>query len=119
MSKTITAVFYDAAGRITQVARAPAGILGGQMLELEDWRTDYDVTHYVAKRQLVERPANPAQLAGRHLVRLPVPCVIGVNAARYECRDGHAELEFAYPGTYAVTVQAFPYLDAHFSLTVP
>ena len=119
MSEQIAAVQYDDTGRITQTASAPAGVLVGQYLEVEELRTDYDKTHYVARGILTARPANPARLSGRQLSYLPVPCVIVVNGARYECVDGTAELEFTYPGTYAVSVEAFPHLNAEFSVSVP
>ncbi|MBB2918111.1 hypothetical protein [Cupriavidus alkaliphilus] len=75
-------------------------------------------THYVKEGALVERPVNTARLDGMTLRDLPVPCVIVIDGARYDCDEPLAELDLSGPGMYAVTVEAFPALDASFVVEV-
>lgn len=76
-----------------------------------------DATHYVFNGALLLRPACPATLAGVTLSNVPTPSVITVNGVDYECEDDTVELEFDQPGTYAVIVHAFPYLEGEFEVT--
>ena len=119
MKNLITAVLYEDDGRIVSTQQAPAGILVGQLLEVKEFRTDYDLTHYVRNGRLRLRPGNTAALAEGRLSNLPAPCVIVINGKRYDCVDRTAELDFTYPGVYSITVEAFPHLNAEFTVTVP
>lgn len=58
-----------------------------------------------------ERPAQTTQLTGLVLADLPVPCTIHVDATAFAHDEPTVELDFPLPGTYAVRVEAFPYLD--------
>lgn len=72
-------------------------------------------THYVSDGVLMERPTQETTLDGSTLTNLPTPCQIVINDETYDCEDGHADLEFDLPGTYRITVKAWPYLDAEFT----
>ena len=76
-------------------------------------------THYVRDGQVVPRLDNPAILQDRVLSSLPVPCEILINNRRYEATTEMAELEFDQPGSYRVSVQAWPYLDKEFTIENP
>lgn len=119
MSTLLNFVLYDSEGRITSTQRAPEGILLGQLLEVPEWRDDYDLTHYVENGEIHQRPVNPALFEGKTLSSLPSPCVITINGVKYECTDTTAKLDFTYPSVYNIVVEAFPYLTAHFNVTIP
>lgn len=74
-------------------------------------------THYVSNGVATRRPANPARLDGMTLRDLPVPCVIVIDGARYDCADTTAELDFPVAKTYRIAVDAFPTQDATFEVT--
>lgn len=112
-------VIYDADGRILMHGRASeaevqatAGMRKGAVGYVEG--TGDTATHCVVNGAVVERPANPAQLAGATLTSLPVPCSIWINEVEYACDEDHAELNFDQVGSYRVKVVAFPFLDAEF-----
>ena len=71
---------------------------------------------YVLDGEVVARPANPARLDGLVLRDLPAPCEIGINGQPYKCNEDTAELEFDQPGTYRITVRAWPHLDKEFEI---
>jgi hypothetical protein len=72
---------------------------------------------YVVGGAVTPRPANPAVLDGMTLRALPSPCVVAVEEVAHGCTDATAELSFSHPGTFTVTVIAFPALDASFQVT--
>jgi hypothetical protein len=107
---------YDDTGKILATGSMPTS-----MLELQDGNiyvgtADADL-QYIVGEVATPRPANPATLSGTILSNLPVPCVIRINASEYPCTDSTATLNLALVGTYTVTVTAFPYLDAIFTVT--
>lgn len=108
---------YDARGRILFVGSVPAS-----MVELQGdnvYVGDADPRrHWIDKGEVAERPDSPAVLAGSVLSQLPAPCTVWINGAAYLCTDTSAQLDFTYPGTYHVRVEAFPFLDATFTVTV-
>ncbi|MET3133634.1 hypothetical protein AAKU55_003924 [Oxalobacteraceae bacterium GrIS 1.11] len=111
---------YDDAGRITCVATLSDStfahyVESGQRMVVGE-RAD-TATHHVLDGAIVQRPTNPATLAGLHLANLPAPCAIAINGTDYPCMDATADLAFTYPGAYKVIVRAFPYLDATFDVT--
>jgi hypothetical protein len=109
---------YDDEGRILFMGDVPADLLplqGEQIVIADDVHPE---RHYVVDGQLTLRPANPARIHGTELNGLPRPCDIVINGRAYACADGHAQLEFTYPGTYRVVVRAFPFVDATFEVTV-
>lgn len=76
--------------------------------------------HWVKDGVIIEKTdACPAVLDGFVLSGLPIPSTLVVEGALYEVEDGTAELEFAHPGTYAVTVISGPFLDRVYEVVVP
>lgn len=75
-------------------------------------------TDYVKDGEVTPRPASPVTLQGQTLSNVPVPAVVVIDGTRYQCTEDHVELDLPYQKTYAITVEAFPYLDAHFTLTL-
>lgn len=119
----VSYVIYDGTGRIVQYGSCPSSILQLQATPgryaMQGDGTDAD--HYVdlqgtAPAIMPLRP-NPARQNGKQLTGLPVPCVIVINGRRYPCDEDHADLEFSFSGTYAVSVEAFPYLPASFKVS--
>lgn len=109
---------HDAAGRILRSGFCPDGMEALQAKEGESMvpeTADLD-KHHVVDGAIAERPANPAILIGATLLNLPVPCVVSINGREYDCDEATADLFFTHVGTYEITVSAFPYLDAKFTV---
>lgn len=66
---------------------------------------------YVDRGQLLPRPAGSAFMDGPLLKGVPAGAAVKIEGLIYEADGSDIELEFAYAGTYAVTVQAWPALD--------
>lgn len=116
-------VLYDADGRIVMQMNAQPDMIadmakqhgGLRFIEAGAARM---ATHYVSRSGvLMLRQKNPAVLDGMTLRNLP-PSRVTIEGKTYRVDDGQAELSFAYPGTYQVLVESFPYLDATFQVTV-
>ena len=116
--------FYDATGKITGMASAEPAVMemlkehsvnisNAQPFVEGDW-AGKDV--YVVNGTVTDRPACPAMLIENTLNNLPVPCEIKVNDATYQCTESSATLSFNQPGTYAIKIIAWPYLDGEFSI---
>lgn len=73
-------------------------------------------THYVVDGAPVLRPENPTTLDGMTLRNVPVPATLTINETEYQTDSDTVELEFDYPGTYHVTVSAWPHLDKEFTI---
>lgn len=116
----VSAVMADSAGRITQTLQMPRFMIdyqtppSGGSVVIGEGHWD---THYVSGGEIVPRPANPAALSGMELVNLPSPCTVTLEGADYACTDATCQLSFSHPGTYTVTVSAWPILDATFEVT--
>jgi hypothetical protein len=115
-------VMADATGKITQRMSMPRWMAEhqappeGGCLVFEDGDLDAD---YVKEGAVVPRPANSATLSGATLENLPVPCTVTVEGVEHACEESTAELSFSHPGTYPVTVSAWPMLDATFEVIQP
>lgn len=115
--------WYDGNGRITSSFTAPEDMVqinldlrpGDPWVE-GDW---YAQDVYVSYGEVLPRPANPARLDGLTLTDLPTPGVIHIGTASYPYDEPTVELEFAYPGTYTVRVEAWPHLDKEFEVENP
>jgi hypothetical protein len=90
----------------------------GAILPVNTFDPTYDSTHYVAHGKMVPRPACPAMLSGQTLRRVPVPSTVIIGNIRYSTDEADVEMTFQFPGTYKVAVQAFPFLDGNFAVTV-
>jgi hypothetical protein len=113
-------VVADAGGRIGVHGTIPAFMLASQVLgegEQVALGRGTRETHYVASGALLVRPPNSATLDGMTLKNLPVPCTVTVEGVAHDCTDDHCDLSFSHAGTFAVTVSAFPMLDATFEVT--
>lgn len=79
---------------------------------------DPSITHpYVLHGVLTERPENPSTLNGTVIENIPVGATVSFGDQSYIVDDGTAELSFAFPGTYEVTVACFPYLTKTFEVS--
>jgi hypothetical protein len=108
---------YDpVTGRIIFTGSVPTSMLALQGENVIAGESD-PVLDYVREGAVTRRPANPAVLDGMTLRALPRPCVLTVEGVAYECTDKTASLSFSQPGTFTVTVAAFPALDATFEVT--
>jgi hypothetical protein len=65
-----------------------------------------------------ERPPSPVTLTDLTLQHLPVGGDLFIDGTRYEITDETVELAFPLPGTYALRVESFPFLDWTGSVTV-
>lgn len=74
---------------------------------------------YVANGSIQPRPENPSQLVGKQLVNVPVPATIRINNTTYPSSEPTVDLSFTYPGTYHVTVEAFPMKPKQFTVVKP
>jgi hypothetical protein len=74
---------------------------------------------YVLNGAVVDRPINPTTVSGLALESVPVPATVIVNGVSYQTDDSFIEFDFNQPGTYAVKVVAWPYLDKEFSIENP
>lgn len=115
----------DSTGKILYYGRGPKYIVdiqvppdGCTLVESTTADDEIDVDKdYVASGAIVSRPVNSATLSGLVLSNLPNPCTINVNGADHACTDPTCTLSFSQPGTYPVTVSAWPMLDATFQVT--
>lgn len=112
---------HDASGKILRVGSCPTNLVALQAKDGESVIETFSDLYldYVAAGVVTPRPSNPATLAGMTISNLPIPSVIQINAASYPCTDNFAILTFTQPGTYAVTVKSWPYLDKSFSIVQP
>ncbi|AOZ05971.1 hypothetical protein [Cupriavidus malaysiensis] len=111
---------YDEHGRIAPIKWQLQPSIVCMLTETQGHRYveghhDPDESH-IQEGAVVARPANPARLDGTILRDLPRPCTIIIDGTRYDCQDDTAELDFAYPKTYQVRVEAFPFRDASFEV---
>lgn len=113
-------VVADSTGRIILTGLIPAVMIQHQQtpeggaIVLGDGGFDTD---WVSDGVITPRPQNTATLSGMSLTKLPTPCTITVESVTHDCADDHCDLSFSQPGTYTVTVSAFPMLDATFEVT--
>ncbi|HXA46649.1 MAG TPA: hypothetical protein VNW52_03390 [Burkholderiaceae bacterium] len=110
---------YDAAGRIVRTGFCPDGMeqvqaqTGESMLPVDaDLQLDY-----VQNGAVRARPTNPATLNANTITGIPTGAILTISGVAYTVDDGVAELDFTLPGTYSILINAFPYLDANFTVT--
>lgn len=75
-------------------------------------------THYMKDGVPVERPTMQLAQSGRHIDGLPKPCVVTINSKSYTVPDGAVDLDLPQPGTYRVTLSAWPYRDTNLEVTI-
>lgn len=71
---------------------------------------------YVQDGAVRARPEQNTTLDGHTLMHLPVPCIIHINETAYDCDDDTAELVLDQNTTYAVVVEAWPFLDREYTI---
>lgn len=112
-------LIYDPEGRIIQTGTIPDDMLHLQSSEGKTaipGGADLD-KDYVVEGRVTTRPSQRTELVASKLTGLPQPCTIYINGSVYPCRDEQADLEFTYPGSYTVRIEAFPYLNTEFRVT--
>lgn len=119
--------FYDSTGKITGTASASLSVM--EMIKEQNPNVPnsqpfvegawFDKPVCVVNGMVVNRAPMSATLSGNTLNGLPVPCEIKVNDSTYHCDESSATLEFNQPGTYAIKVIAWPYLDGEFEIVNP
>ena len=126
-----TATLYDPlTGRILRVVTAPANLIHQQTLPGEAYLAERanTLTQYVniATKQIEDRPLMEAILSkptfmadGLDMVmlgNLPQPCTVILKGQSWRVEDGIFSLTTDIPGSFLLTVQAWPYLNAEFSV---
>lgn len=124
----ILTVYNTKTGKINRIVDAPDIIAQLQAGEGEAWITGNsdDLTQYVdtAKRRVENRPKISATVSKSVILAdgadiasisgLPQPCTVTLGGQRYWVEDGVFGFTTDVPGTFSLTVQAWPYLDAEF-----
>lgn len=107
----------DGAGRVLFTGSIPESmlVLQGDNIFVGDIDGQ---THYVVDGVATQRPANPATLVGSTLTDVPAGTVVTIGNSQYTVDDGHADLQFSYPGNYSLQLACFPYLDTTIEITV-
>ena len=65
-----------------------------------------------------ERPPSPVSRTGPTLLDVPTGSTLYINGVSYPA-EGEVEVLFTYPGTYALRVECFPYLDWTDEVVIP
>lgn len=115
-------VCFDAAGRGLQHGYCLDGEEENQRPDaartvVVEEETPFDQVYFDG--EVRTRPASPVALEGLRLKNVPAPALIVIEGVTYLCTDSTVDLEFDHPGTYQVRVEAFPHLDAAFTVVVP
>ena len=111
--------FYRASGEIMSSGFGPELFaqlnhpVGGGYVEGEYSAT----THYIHNGQPTPRPASPVSRSGLTLNNVPAGSTLHIDGTPYAAQ-GTVELSFPLPGTYALRVECFPYLDWTDEVTV-
>lgn len=109
--------FYSSRGEITGVVSGDECMLSTtkELSEIPWVEGDFwGKPIYVINGEVTNRPDNPTTVSGQTLENVPVPTTVIINGTSYETNEPEVELGFSQPGTYAVKVVAWPYLDKEF-----
>lgn len=124
---TVT-IYEIRSGRISRVVTAPESMIQDQAQAGESYvaGSANTLTQYVntAKRRVENRPKISATVSKSVILAdgadiasisgLPQPCTVTLGGHRYRVEDGVFGFTTDVPGTFSLTVQAWPYLDAEF-----
>ncbi len=118
---TVNFVVHTSTGLILRTGACPSEMveIQAQGSETAIQAVGSDVDDYVVQDIVTKRPNNPTTLSDTTLSNLPVPCTIKVNTTEYACTDTSATLSLTYSGTYKIVVEAWPHLDAVFTIIKP
>lgn len=108
---------YDTAGRIIGTLTVPESMIDLQIDGVVYGRAD-PATEYVVDRTITPRPVCPAVLDGLTLSGVPVPSTLIINGQPFEVSSEVVDLEFPHPGSYALRMVKWPYLDGVFEVNV-
>ena len=121
-------IFDPRSGKINRVIIAPFGVAQDQVQEGESWVGGHsdDLIHYVDGGLIVNRPTMPCTINKTTITadstdtaiisNLPEPCTVTFKEQEYEVTNGTFGFTTDLPGTYAVKVEAWPHLDATFTV---
>jgi hypothetical protein len=117
-------VCADADGRIDHTGNAPRYIFEAHQREVGrryiEGRGSIEGHYVTADDQVVARQSNPSSLDGMKISNVPNPSTVTIGTELpVDIQDGEIDLEFAYPGTYLVVIESWPYLAAKFEVTQP
>lgn len=105
---------YDDSGKIYQKTVCTTDMVGDipwhcpHQLALS---VDVDIAaHYIHDGAPVRRHVMPVVQSGAALTGLPAHCTVTINGASYDVDDGCFEYVTPLPGSYPVSVEAWPYL---------
>lgn len=112
---------FDSNGRLVQTLDGDPDLVILPTLEVTGYRFaegGYTNEHHMPDGEIVPtlRPPCPATASDRTLLNLPTPCRVQVEDTVYDCDETTVELEFDQPGSYKVTVFAWPYLNGEYTL---
>jgi len=106
-------IYEQATGRIDRIVTCPAEMVVQQCATeeayLEGTVTGYD--SYVVNGHVVTRPVLPVTRIGNILHGVPAGAILTIEGIDYPADGESVELEFSLPGSYMVTVRAWPYQD--------
>ena len=114
--------FYDERGEFKSSLTGDVAVIELTKELTEDPWVDGDwfgKPFYVLDGDVLPRPENPTTVSGLALENVPIPATVIVNGVSYQTDDSFIEFDFNQPGTYAVKVIAWPYLDKEFSIENP
>lgn len=105
---------YDDVGRILHKVSCPSD-MGALNMSLNGFtqfaRIIWDVSvdeYYLPGGQLTLRPKSTVTLEGNLLRGVPAGAQVTIEGQTYPADGTDIELEFAFPGTYPLKVDAFP-----------
>lgn len=106
-------IYEQATGRINRIVTCPADMVTQQCFPdeayLEGTVTGYD--SYVVNGHVVTRPVLPVTRIGNTLHGVPAGATLTIEGVNYLVDGESVELEFSLPGSYMVTIKAWPYQD--------
>lgn len=113
--ESISITYHDETGRISGGLTASPDTIEPNKIGLWVYGVGDPDVDYVKDGQIIKRPFMTATRENNVLMGLPVPCVINIDGTDYECTENTVELDFDLPGSYPITVKAWPYHDKEFN----
>jgi len=115
--------FYTDTGQFIQTLEGDQELViepTAQAIGLTYVQGEYGTDYWFTDGAPQLRPACPATLQAAALHNVPANSTIMINDQSYDCEQGGTvELEFDQPGTYAIRVICWPYLDGEFTYENP
>jgi len=115
--------FYTDTGQFVQTLEGDADLViapTAQAIGLPYVEGEYGANDWFHDGMAQARPICPASFEDAVLHNVPAGSTIMINQSAYDCEDGGTvELEFDQPGTYAILIMCWPYLDGEFTYENP